>query len=572
MKGLVLISRVLLGAVMALWLALLIASSTTLVLLFGGLLIPKITVRTVLEGWGWTALGLTLVIVWSNAGRGRFGRLFARPAVRVYAWSTLFVVSWIVLFYTVERWRGHRAWQKLESVPGGETLELRGLQPFPVSDAQNFASLPMISNWWEAASAGTNQGPWQRLATRVPDGRGGAWEVQQPVDLEACLQQYVPSTLEAGRSNVVSAAEFLAAWQEFAPEMEQLSEGALRTYARFDLAYDRGMFDTNLGRQTQLFLAIGQAFRLRAVAALRAGKSAAALSDVEQLLSISELVGQEPLLERQRLGLLLAAIQPVWEGIGNRQWSESQLAVLQSSLARPTLLEEYRRAVRKESLLVVDMCEKLFPVRSPTPPLDVTEEAVPRLLLTGMRWLYPTGWLLQNQVGIFQLSRDWREQTVDPEARRVLVDHTRQIARMWVYRPPSLDPFFATFVMPRAGAIGEDAAQRYAYTQSALDLAVTACAIERYRLARRQVPDSLELLVPDWMDAVVPDIIDGRPLRYRRPSDGRYLLYSVGWNQNDDGGRVAVREGELQAWEESPQNRADGDWVWSAIQHQAWRP
>jgi len=181
-----------------------------------------------------------------------------------------------------------------------------------------------------------------------------------------------------------------------------------------------------------------------------------------------------------------------------------------------------------------------------------------------MRWLYPRGWLLQNQVGIFQLSRDWREHAVDPEARRVLVDHTRQIARLWVYRPPSLDPFFATFVMPRAGAIGEDAGQRYAFTQCALDLAATACAIERYQLVRRRLPESLELLVPDWMDVVVPDIIDGRPLRYRRWNEGGYLLYSVGWNQNDDGGRVSVREGELQAWEESPQIRDEGDWVWSA--------
>jgi hypothetical protein len=564
MKVLVLISRGLLGAALAVWLALLIALSTTLLLLFAGLIIPKVTVRTFLEGWGWTALALTLVIVWSNAGRRRLGRLFARPAIRVYAWSTLFVISGIVLFYTVERWRGHRAWQKMEFVKGGETLELRGFQPFPVADAQNFATLPLISNWWDAASSGTNQGSWQRLVARVPGGGGGAWEVQQPVDLGACRQQYVPSTLGSERSNVVAAAEFLEAWQEFAPEMEQLSVGALRTHARFELPYSRGMFDTDLGRQTRLFRAVGQAFRLRAVAALQGGKSAAALSDVEQLLRISELVGQEPLLERQRLWLLLSAMQPVWEGIGNSQWSESQLAVLQSSLTRPNLLEEYRRAVRKECLLVVDMCEKLFPVRSSAPPPDLTEEAVPRVLLTGMRWLYPTGWLLQDQVGILQFSRDLREYSVDPEARRVLVETTRQITRMWVNRPPSLDPFFATFVMPRVGAIGEDAAQRYAYTQCALDLAATACAIERHRIARRQLPESLESLVPAWMNAVPLDVIDGRPLRYRRWSDGRYLLYSVGWNQNDDGGRVAVLSRRLEAWDESPQIRADGDWVWTA--------
>ena len=153
---------------------------------------------------------------------------------------------------------------------------------------------------------------------------------------------------------------------------------------------------------------------------------------------------------------------------------------------------------------------------------------------------------------------------MDPEAHRFLPDHARQIERFWVYRPPSLDPLFATFIMPRAGAIGEDAGQRYAFTQCALDLAATSCAIERYQFARRQLPESLELLVPAWLDAVPRDVMDGRPLRYRRLNEGGYLLYSVGWNQNDDGGRVAVREGELPGWEESPQIRSEGDWVWSA--------
>jgi hypothetical protein len=45
------------------------------------------------------------------------------------------------------------------------------------------------------------------------------------------------------------------------------------------------------------------------------------------------------------------------------------------------------------------------------------------------------------------------------------------------------------------------------------------------------------------------DLIGGGELRYRRTSGNEYVLYSVGWNQVDDGGYVA----------DSPEK---GDWVW----------
>ena len=45
------------------------------------------------------------------------------------------------------------------------------------------------------------------------------------------------------------------------------------------------------------------------------------------------------------------------------------------------------------------------------------------------------------------------------------------------------------------------------------------------------------------------DIIGGQPLKYHRTADARFVLYSVGWNEKDDGG-VPGKAG------------AEGDWVW----------
>lgn len=68
-----------------------------------------------------------------------------------------------------------------------------------------------------------------------------------------------------------------------------------------------------------------------------------------------------------------------------------------------------------------------------------------------------------------------------------------------------------------------------------LELARTALAAHRYRVATGEWPGALEDLVPGHLPEVPRDPIDGEPLRYRR-DDGRIVLYSIGPNRTDDGG------------------------------------
>ncbi len=68
-----------------------------------------------------------------------------------------------------------------------------------------------------------------------------------------------------------------------------------------------------------------------------------------------------------------------------------------------------------------------------------------------------------------------------------------------------------------------------------VDLARTALAIERYRLATGRVPEKLEELVPQYLKEVPIDPFDGNPIRYRRTEPG-YLLYSI-LGDGDNGGK-----------------------------------
>jgi hypothetical protein len=66
-------------------------------------------------------------------------------------------------------------------------------------------------------------------------------------------------------------------------------------------------------------------------------------------------------------------------------------------------------------------------------------------------------------------------------------------------------------------------------------------AIERYRLASGELPDTLEELVPTYLEAVPKDPFDGKDLRYKKLETG-FVVYSIGEDGNDDGGKERPRK------------------------------
>ena len=68
-------------------------------------------------------------------------------------------------------------------------------------------------------------------------------------------------------------------------------------------------------------------------------------------------------------------------------------------------------------------------------------------------------------------------------------------------------------------------------------LALTALALEQFRAARgNRYPNGLAELAPDYLAAPLMDPFNGQPLHYRKQGAG-YMLYSVGPDLKDDGGR-----------------------------------
>ena len=139
-------------------------------------------------------------------------------------------------------------------------------------------------------------------------------------------------------------------------------------------------------------------------------------------------------------------------------------------------------------------------------------------------------------------------ESIDPVQRIVLtekmVDFQRKEEAIGRHALPY--NLFAAIAVPNY----TKAVQTFALNQTRADEAQIVCALERYRLAHGTYPESLNELVPQFIDKLPHDIIGGQPLKYRRTTDGQFLLYSIGWNEADDGGQL------------SSYPYSQGDWGW----------
>jgi len=103
---------------------------------------------------------------------------------------------------------------------------------------------------------------------------------------------------------------------------------------------------------------------------------------------------------------------------------------------------------------------------------------------------------------------------------------------------PELIPFVGSWrVVPDF----RDVTQRLGIAVAANRCARLAVALEQYRRKNGGFPARLQDVVPQGGDLDVLDPFTGQPLRYMR-TDAGYLLYSVGRDGQDDGGKVSPQQ------------------------------
>jgi hypothetical protein len=273
------------------------------------------------------------------------------------------------------------------------------------------------------------------------------------------------------------------------------------------------------------------------------------LDNVKLLLYLNNSLRSSPFLISHLVRIAIVAIdlQPIWEGLAEHRWSDEQLVALDIELGKLDFLADYEFILRGERAFAIASFEN----RRRTREMIVGQEDG-SVITNSLRFM-PSAYFLQNELACAQMNQQWILPLVDTNSRIVSPAALRRAensvhAELKHYSPYNVQ---ALMLYP---AIGR-AVEKFAAIQSSINLARIACALERYHLAHGEYPETLAALAPQFIEKLPHDIINGQPLHYRRTDDGRFLLYSVGWNETDDGGQVApIKDGRT--------DMENGDWVW----------
>jgi hypothetical protein len=306
---------------------------------------------------------------------------------------------------------------------------------------------------------------------------------------------------------------------------------------------------------------LSQVLELRACAKLALGQIDPAFEDTKLLLHLTDACKDEPFLVSQlvRMGQLGLALQPVAEGMN--QWSEPQLRSLQARLAGFDFCADAKRALSAERFWASAIIDDVG--RSPG-KLDLLGSVSGRQqsgfgLGAALMSIAPSGWYDFEKLNCSRMADESVLPAIDLTTRQISprLSHAadERMARLTKRSLTGLyfhHLFFCSLLLPGVSKATEKAA----CAQTGVDCALIACALERYRREHGQFPESLGALQPQFVEKLPHDIINGQPLKYHRTETGQYVLYSVGWNEIDDGGLVGVAKSE------EANSFSQGDWVW----------
>ena len=129
------------------------------------------------------------------------------------------------------------------------------------------------------------------------------------------------------------------------------------------------------------------------------------------------------------------------------------------------------------------------------------------------------------------------------ELERMHAERIRHVESFWsVFRVPLIrtrSQLVADQVIAKLFHDFQPAQEAFDRTNARLDLLRLAIALERYKSAKGEYPETLDALIPAYLDEIPLDPFTGRKtLTYKLAPDEEtaFLLYSYGPNETDDGG------------------------------------
>lgn len=522
------------------------------------------------------------------------------------------LITLVALFYALENWRGKLAWEgfKREAAAMREPVELHDIIPPQPSDYQNAAAAPLFKPLrnefdpeWQRLHTGpnglTNTADHLKLKFRRdnqddPTEATADWKTGRRANLRAWQDYYrnppspqtqaeaaqrnqaerygLPASVSNASGSITNrvlnefptsphpqspAMDVLLALSPGDATVEELRAACARPQAQFPLHFEDGfnMLLPHLARMKNL----SQFLALRITAELEASQTEKAAADQLLGFRVVNLIRSEPLLISQlvRIAQIQISLNPLWEGLADHRWSAAQLTEFEQALGQYDFLADYQHGMRGERVCCTWTIDYLRRDRL-MQVLDLGQGAdrgfLEETLGSALFQLIPRGWFDQNKASIGRMHLELILPAVDVQGHQVQPVKVNRLASGIEQGLTQRTPYnyLGSLLLPPLTKASERAAE----AQAAVDLARTACVLERHRLALGTYPERLDALTPRFTNQLPHDLITGRSLQYRRTNENSFIVYSVGWNEKDNDGNVARAKDKNHAdWKE-------GDWVW----------
>jgi hypothetical protein len=297
-------------------------------------------------------------------------------------------------------------------------------------------------------------------------------------------------------------------------------------HGRHRITYERFVLDTRLNDQQKtrrvvsllFYDALRQAQRKDPRAALRSCRAA---------LNAARSLGDEPFAISQliRVACVLQACQGIERTLAQGEPAPEDLASLQPLLREEDAFADQLVVARGERASVQ---ETFAAIESGQAPLGHLEG------LPAGGGDHPLGWLLRARFveahpAMLDLMTRWVAIAQLPVTEQINAEKEldKEVRERRASEP------LAVLLLPALQKLADASRRKHAY----LRCTDVALACERYRREHREWPASLDSLCPHFLPRVPLDPFDGKPLRYKRVSDG-VLIYSVGNDGIDNGGSL----------------------------------
>jgi hypothetical protein len=466
-----------------------------------------------------------------------------------------------LILYVEEDLRGAHEWVAAERQlqAKGESLDLRQLVP-PGKPEDDLSKVPIFAELYAELRRDREAFPAHkaRIHRLTVDFKAAydskspnlsSYPTGHPLDISAWQKYYltIPDS-HLTQSSGTPAQNVLQVLSQFDPEMEEIDRAVSNPNAYWPIDYDIP-YNTILGGTTNM-VKIAKVLQLRAVAHLENHEPDLAEKDYLFSFRLTRPLTHGHSMVEYLVDVAVRAIDDsiLWEGFRRHAWNDAQLHEMELALASEdmlTLAVKFSRAERAAGLQVSRFYQHPDP-KIAAKDGDSTDSP------TGdtARLIIPSGWWDRDRLD-YSLGVQSAIDAIDP-ARGILNSQTfkqfpKEIQPPWnSYYIPIL-----THLLPTRNQMGRQIARAESYRR----LARLACRLEEYRIAHGEYPEVLPAL-PDLPPHLNQEVLSELPLRYERKGDG-YQLYSIGWNQQDDGGIAEKSDRNEKLYREELM-----DWVW----------